>query len=110
MRARYLSRRLRWGTRRRICLRWWNRYGQRPKDNEEDAMGRWGKAAAIATILASAGAATGQAPPVRAQTPATAPTPVAARPARPPAPQRDPNAPGFVKAKELPDGAVPPAN
>jgi enterochelin esterase family protein len=34
----------------------------------------------------------------------------AARPARPPAPVRDPNAPGFVKAKELPDGAVPPSN
>lgn len=34
----------------------------------------------------------------------------AARPARPPAPVRDPDAPGFVKAKELPDGAVPPAN
>jgi len=27
-----------------------------------------------------------------------------------PAPVRDPNAPGFVKAKELPDGAVPPEN
>src|SRR5271170_1924649 len=25
-------------------------------------------------------------------------------------PSRDPNTPGYVKAKELPDGAVPPAN
>ncbi|HTL29398.1 MAG TPA: alpha/beta hydrolase, partial [Tepidisphaeraceae bacterium] len=32
------------------------------------------------------------------------------RPARPPAPTRDPHSPGFVDAKELPDGAVPPAD
>ena len=29
------------------------------------------------------------------------------RPKRPPPPTRDPNTPGYVKAKELPDGAVP---
>src|SRR5579864_5354961 len=29
--------------------------------------------------------------------------------ARPPDPTRDPNTPGYVKAKELPDGAVPSA-
>jgi enterochelin esterase-like enzyme len=40
---------------------------------------------------------------------AAPPAPIAP-PTRPPAPLRDPNAPGFVKAKELPDGAVPPAN
>jgi enterochelin esterase-like enzyme len=34
----------------------------------------------------------------------------AGRPARPPAPTRDPHAPGYVAAKELPDGAVPPAS
>src|SRR3954471_10180409 len=33
-----------------------------------------------------------------------------ARPARPQLPGRDPNTPGFVKAKELPDGEVPPAD
>jgi enterochelin esterase family protein len=33
-----------------------------------------------------------------------------ARPPRQPPPTRDPNTPGYVKAKELPDGAVPPAN
>jgi len=38
-----------------------------------------------------------------------APPAVAARPPRPPAPKRDPTAPGFVKATELPDGAIPPA-
>jgi iron(III)-enterobactin esterase len=37
-------------------------------------------------------------------------TPPAARPARPTPPTRDPNTPGYVKAKELPDGQVPPAN
>jgi iron(III)-enterobactin esterase len=39
-------------------------------------------------------------------------TPAAATPpqARPTPPTRDPNAPGYVQAKELPDGAVPPAN
>jgi enterochelin esterase-like enzyme len=40
-------------------------------------------------------------------------TPPASRPARqnrPAPPTRDPNAPGFVKARELPDGQVPPAD
>lgn len=47
--------------------------------------------------------------PAMAQTPAQQPsaqTP-AGRAARPPAPTRDPNTPGYVKAKELPDGAIP---
>jgi len=44
-----------------------------------------------------------------AQTPTTAPTARAARGgARPAAPLRDPLAPGYVKATELPDGEVPP--
>jgi iron(III)-enterobactin esterase len=43
--------------------------------------------------------------------PAPAQTPTAAaRPARPTPPTRDPNTPGYVKAKELPDGANAPAN
>jgi iron(III)-enterobactin esterase len=33
-----------------------------------------------------------------------------ARPARPTPPTRDPHTPGYVKAKDLPDGANPPAN
>ncbi|MGC1650301.1 MAG: alpha/beta hydrolase-fold protein [Candidatus Sulfotelmatobacter sp.] len=38
-------------------------------------------------------------------------TPPAAQPAvRPAPPTRDPHTPGYVEAKELPDGAVPPAN
>jgi enterochelin esterase family protein len=43
--------------------------------------------------------------PAMAQAP-----PAAARPARPTPPTRDPHTPGYVTAKELPDGAVPPAN
>ncbi|HEY7120394.1 MAG TPA: alpha/beta hydrolase-fold protein [Tepidisphaeraceae bacterium] len=44
---------------------------------------------------------------VQAADPAPAP---ARRPARPAPPTRDPNTPGYVSAKELPDGAVPPAD
>ena len=40
-----------------------------------------------------------------AQVPATPP-----RPARTPPPTRDPNTPGYVAAKDLPDGVNPPAN
>src|SRR4051812_20691752 len=47
-----------------------------------------------------------------AQTPTPADAPAAAaaaaRPARPPSPTRDPNTSGYVKAKELPDGANAP--
>src|ERR1700736_5859648 len=43
--------------------------------------------------------------PAMAQAPATA-----ARPARPTPPTRDPKTPGYVTAKELPDGANAPAN
>jgi len=43
--------------------------------------------------------------PAMAQTP-----PPAARPARPTPPTRDPNTPGYVTAKDLPDGANAPVN
>src|SRR4051794_7194588 len=36
--------------------------------------------------------------------------PPAPRPARPQPPARDPKTPGYVEAKELPDGQVPPAD
>ena len=42
-----------------------------------------------------------------AQTQGTAPAPQQQRPARPTPPARDPHSPGYVQAKELPDGAVP---
>src|SRR5882724_3496269 len=47
--------------------------------------------------------------PALAQTTSST-TPAAARPRRPPPPTRDPNTPGYVTARELPDGAVPPAD
>jgi iron(III)-enterobactin esterase len=48
--------------------------------------------------------------PGMAQVPAQAPaTNAPARPARRPAPTRDPNTPGYVTAKDLPDGANAPA-
>src|SRR6185436_9481239 len=43
-----------------------------------------------------------------AQTPPAAPPAAAVK--RTPPPTRDPNTPGYVKATELPDGAVPPIN
>jgi enterochelin esterase-like enzyme len=49
--------------------------------------------------------------PAMAQPPNPTPAPVAApaRAPRPPAPARDPNTPGYVTAKDLPDGAIPSA-
>src|SRR5580704_18398630 len=47
--------------------------------------------------------------PASAQPPAPAPT-AAPRPARPAPPTRDPNTPGYVTAKDLPDGANAPVN
>jgi len=50
-------------------------------------------------------------PAAPAADPAPAKPPTVAAPARRPAPPtRDPNTPGYVKATELPDGAVPPAD
>src|SRR3954470_22493014 len=51
-------------------------------------------------ISLSAGAVTAQVPAQGGGAPA---------PARRPAPTRDPNSPGYVKAKELPDGQLPTA-
>jgi enterochelin esterase-like enzyme len=50
-------------------------------------------------------------PPASAQPPATAQPPAAgARPPRPAPPTRDPGTPGYVTARDLPDGANAPAN
>jgi enterochelin esterase-like enzyme len=62
------------------------------------------------SVAVGVGLVWGQAPaPAGAaqQTPAGAPMVVARRPS---VPVRDPNTPGYVKATELPDGTVPPAN
>ena len=64
--------------------------------------------ALVITLIA--GSAPAMAQTATAQQPAaTTPTPPA-RGNRPPPPTRDPNTPGYVKATELPDGAVPPAD
>ena len=57
----------------------------------------------LLTIVFSIGLMTGS-DPAMAQVPNAA-----ARPARPAPPTRDPNTPGYVTAKELPDGANAPA-
>src|SRR5229473_3250654 len=58
-------------------------------------------------LMAGLGAAMAQTP---AQRPPDRQTPAkASSGARPPDPTRDPNTPGYVKAKELPDGAIPSA-
>jgi enterochelin esterase family protein len=68
-------------------------FRQRPSaENKESRMSR------VLSIAFSISLLTGL-PLAVAQTP-----PAAARPARPPAPARDPNTPGYVTAKELPDG------
>lgn len=59
---------------------------------------------AMAGLLALAPSAIGQ-PALAGQAQPAAPVPV-----RPTPPTRDPNTPGYVSAKELPDGEVPPAN
>src|ERR1035437_7496603 len=58
------------------------------------------------SLLAGASWLPAQAPAA----PAAAPAAAAATPVRAPNPTRDPHAPGYVAAKELADGAVPPAN
>ena len=69
-----------------------------PHRQNEDLMFRLtGIAFGITLIISSM--------PAMAQAPAPA-----ARPARPTPPTRDPNTPGYVTAKELPDGANAPAN
>ncbi len=62
---------------------------------------------ALITIASTARSQVQPAPPAPAVTPTPAPPP---RPARPAPPTRDPNTPGYVAAKELPDGANAPAD
>src|SRR5258708_36722679 len=57
----------------------------------------------LSTFLLLAIAAT-----LSAQTPAPQAPPAAPQVPRPASPTRDPHTPGYVTAKELPDGAIPP--
>jgi iron(III)-enterobactin esterase len=59
----------------------------------------------LITLMSGLGQALAQAP-TQAPTPAPAAT---ARPPRPAPPTRDPSTPGYVTAKDLPDGAIPSA-
>jgi enterochelin esterase-like enzyme len=63
----------------------------------------------LARILAGVVAACGLAFTAPAQT-NTQTSPATTRPARPTPPTRDPHTPGYVDAKELPDGTNPPPN
>jgi len=63
----------------------------------------------IRSVLPLAFALLIAAAPAASQTPPTAPAPPTSAPApRPTPPTRDPNTPGYVAAKELPDGTLPP--
>jgi len=61
----------------------------------------------VIVTMAAIGSAMAQQPQTA---PPAAPSAQQARPQRPPNPTRDPHTPGYVTAKELPDGTVPPAN
>lgn len=61
--------------------------------------------ALLITLVTCLEMVSAQAPPAAQTTPAAT-----GRPPRPPAPTRDPHTPGYVEAKELPDGEVPPAS
>ena len=63
----------------------------------------------LVASMAAAVPAMAQAAATPQQPPATAPAPQAP-PARPTPPTRDPHTPGYVTARELPDGTVPPAD
>jgi enterochelin esterase-like enzyme len=63
---------------------------------------------AMVPVLAQNPPASAPAPQTPA--PATTQAPAAATPPRPTPPTRDPSSPGFVTAKELPDGTLPPAD
>src|SRR5450755_3510992 len=80
---------------------------------QEDSMIRYLSTALLIALLIGAGRAAAQVPPVPLKDPMP-PVPTSprasVRPARSPVPIRDPHAAGYVAAKELPDGAIPPAN
>jgi iron(III)-enterobactin esterase len=69
-----------------------------------------GKMTRVLIVAVAAAACSAFAQPPQQQTAPPPAAPPAQRPPRPPSPTRDPHTPGYVTAKELPDGAVPPAN
>src|SRR5262245_494911 len=69
-------------------------------------MFRFRRCTFLICLLTGLGSAMAQPPAQQPQQQAPTKT-GAGRAARPPAPARDPNTPGYVKAKELPDGNIP---
>ena len=67
-------------------------------------------AAILTTAIAMPGLSAGGSAHRAAQAAAQPPAPPAAQRPRPVPPTRDPHTPGYVDAKELPDGALPPAD
>jgi enterochelin esterase family protein len=65
--------------------------------------------ACLLVLMTGIAPAVTQSPPTQ-QPQATPPAQTPAPPPRPTPPTRDPNTPGYVTAKELPDGDVPPAD
>ena len=66
--------------------------------------------AIVVAVMAGAIPSMSQTAVAPQQPAATTPAPQPARANRPPPPTRDPNTPGYVKARHLPDGAVPAAD
>ena len=66
--------------------------------------------ALVVSVMAGTIAAPGQTPAPQQQPPTVATPAPPARANRPPPPTRDPMTPGYVSAKALPDGTVPPAD
>jgi iron(III)-enterobactin esterase len=66
--------------------------------------------ASLLSLIAGAASSIAQTPIQTTPQTSAAPPPAAVRPARPTPPTRDPNTPGYVTAKELPDGVNPPAD
>jgi enterochelin esterase family protein len=62
----------------------------------------------LVQLACAIGLMAGVAPAMAADVPQT--RPATTRPARPTPPTRDPNTPGYVTAKDLPDGSVPPSD
>ncbi len=81
----------------------WVKYHTRNLNQRDSMNAKLLSAACLIGLMSSVS------PTMAADAPPAAPAP-AARPARPMPPGRDPNTPGFVSAKELPDGTNPPAD
>ena len=82
-----------------------------PANVEETPMSRFLSIPFLIFLALAAASARAQVPAYQPAPPAATPAPsVPPRPTASQLPVRDPHTPGYVKATELPDGTVPPAN